>query len=122
MEEKRTPQEWLESEFKGVTILDPDGWDRSDYKESWSEPITKDEMGRRTMMSTVQIEKDSPFTKGFVEQKTYYKLTLYGQSVIVGLDEIEDMIDSGDEFTIKTIKMTEQQKESLLNPDSMPLP
>lgn len=61
MTDLRTPDEWLASpEFSGVTILDPDGWDRKNFEESWSEPINRDEMERRMCVSTVQISPDSP--------------------------------------------------------------
>jgi hypothetical protein len=56
-----TPDYWLSRpEFYGVEILDPDGWDRANFETSWSEPITREEMERRLMSSTVQISPDSP--------------------------------------------------------------
>lgn len=51
---KQKPEYWLKTEdFKGYTILDPDGWDRGNYEESWSKPITKTEMWDRLHKSTV---------------------------------------------------------------------
>lgn len=56
-----TPDEWLKRpEFCGVEILDPDGWDRSDFAASWSEEISQAEMERRMLSSTVRIAPDSP--------------------------------------------------------------
>ena len=39
----------------GRDILDPDGWDRSNFDQSWAELITKDEFRRRYTISTVRI-------------------------------------------------------------------
>ena len=55
-EDLRTPDEWLEDDdFKGVIVMDPDGWDRQNYEESWAEKITRDEFGNRMGRSTCQI-------------------------------------------------------------------
>lgn len=55
------PEQWLECpEFAGVTILDPDGWDRKNFEESWNKAITLDEMQDRTVRCTVQIMPNSP--------------------------------------------------------------
>ena len=43
--------EW--SLFLGVSVLDPDGWDRTNFQKSWNEPITLDEFKRRVAESTV---------------------------------------------------------------------
>lgn len=51
---KRKPEDWLKTlEFQGYTILDPDGWDRKNWKQSWNEKITKQEMVNRLMKSTL---------------------------------------------------------------------
>ena len=48
------PEDWLKlKEFQGYTVLDPDGWDRKNWKESWNEKITKQEMVNRLMKSTL---------------------------------------------------------------------
>ena len=52
-DEKRTPEEW--SDLVGVLILDPDGWDRMNFEESWSTPITRDDFNRRAAESTLMI-------------------------------------------------------------------
>lgn len=39
----------------GVIIMDPDGWDRQNFDESWAEEITLDEFKRRVWMSTVNF-------------------------------------------------------------------
>lgn len=36
----------------GIQVLDPDGWNRMDYENSWYEEITRDEFIRRATMST----------------------------------------------------------------------
>jgi len=55
---KLTPDEWLEycKDFRRYTIIDPDGWDKENYDESWAEEITKDEMTRRVSRSTVIVK------------------------------------------------------------------
>jgi len=51
--EKRTPEEWLQAEkYKGLVIMDPDGW-RGKDAPAWDEPITEDEFNHRLCMSTV---------------------------------------------------------------------
>lgn len=51
MEDLRTSSEW-EIEF-GILVLDPDGWDRKNLTDSWSQMITRDEFQRRIMSSTI---------------------------------------------------------------------
>ena len=58
---KKTPEEWLKDpRLAGVTVLDPDGWDRANFEESWAEEITLMEMQTRVAQSTVQILPSSP--------------------------------------------------------------
>ena len=38
-----------------VTIIDADGWDRSNWNESWNEPISFDEFIRRLSLSTTML-------------------------------------------------------------------
>jgi hypothetical protein len=53
--ETKSSEDWLlEPEFRGIEILDPDGWDRKDFESSWEELITKKEMHRRLKNSTTQ--------------------------------------------------------------------
>lgn len=49
---RKASSEWLkESDF---IVIDPDGWDRSNYEYSFNiEKITKKEFDKRLMMSTV---------------------------------------------------------------------
>jgi hypothetical protein len=49
----KNSSEWSK-EF-GVTVLDPDGWDRSNFKVSWAEEITKEEFERRLTKSTTLL-------------------------------------------------------------------
>lgn len=56
MEEiKKTSGEW-EKELQGVVIIDPDGWDRSNFYHSWNELITKEEFDKRLMSSTCKYK------------------------------------------------------------------
>lgn len=57
----KTSKQWLEEipEEKRPKILDPDGWDRSNYDYSFNEElITEDEFNIRVLMSTVKIKRD----------------------------------------------------------------
>ena len=47
----RPSAEW--SQITGITVYDPDGWDRSDFAASWAEPITRAEFIRRCWTSTI---------------------------------------------------------------------
>lgn len=50
---KRKPDEWLAlPKYAGLKVLDPDGWDRKNYEQSWAEPITEGEFNRRICEST----------------------------------------------------------------------
>ena len=52
---RRKSSEW--TELLGLTVLDPDGWDRRNFAESWAEPITIDEFKRRAGRSTVDMRR-----------------------------------------------------------------
>ena len=52
---KKTSKEWYEEIYpnREVIIMDPDGWDRSNWEFSWSEElIDKNEFAIRVMRST----------------------------------------------------------------------
>jgi hypothetical protein len=49
----RTPERWLDTDYKGYQILDPDGW-RGKRKLDWRTPITKQDFYDRMMNSTIQ--------------------------------------------------------------------
>ena len=63
----KTSQEWCafhEEEDGKLIIMDPDGWDRTNYEFSFNEEmITKEEFTRRLHMSTTIIYKDDGETK-----------------------------------------------------------
>lgn len=40
-----------------LDVLDPDGWDRSDFARSWAEQITIDEFKKRAGMSTIDLRR-----------------------------------------------------------------
>ncbi len=47
--------EYWSKEFPNIKILDPDGWDRTNFHYSWyEEGITQGEFKRRMSMSTCQ--------------------------------------------------------------------
>ncbi len=51
--ELKTSDEWVKE--TGVVIMDPDGWDRSNFDKSWAEPISKVEFDDRVQRSTIQL-------------------------------------------------------------------
>ena len=51
---KRNAEGWLsQPQFQNFTVLDPDGWDRKNFEESWAEEITEAEFNKRLVASTV---------------------------------------------------------------------
>ncbi|BCW61897.1 hypothetical protein [Arthrobacter sp. StoSoilB22] len=50
-EEKRLPAEW--EVVDDIAIMDPDGWDRKNFQESWNTPITYDDWRSRMIRCTV---------------------------------------------------------------------
>ena len=57
MTELKTSEEWKKELYPNTIILDPDGWDRKNFYQSWDEPITKEEFERRLRESTIQEVK-----------------------------------------------------------------
>jgi hypothetical protein len=55
---KRSSAAW--AVLTGVIVVDPDGWDRRNYEQSWNEPITLEEFRKRTFMSTVFLSSIPP--------------------------------------------------------------
>lgn len=53
---KRTPDEW--QKILNIVVLDPDGWDRSNFSVDWVKPLTKQEFKDKASHST---------TMGFVQ-------------------------------------------------------
>lgn len=53
-EELKTSEEWSKNE-EGLTVLDPDGWDRDNFQYSWhEEKITYSEFNKRLLHSTIE--------------------------------------------------------------------
>lgn len=51
----KTPDEWLKTEpYVGISILDPDGWDRTNFEASWAKPISSSEFDNRLSVSTAR--------------------------------------------------------------------
>ena len=58
VEQYKTSEEWEKLDESGVVVLDPDGWDRSNYQFSYyEEKITHEEYERRKMFSTCYFPK-----------------------------------------------------------------
>lgn len=56
--ELRTPAEW-EAEL-GITVVDPDGWDRTNFAEDWARPISREVFWQKVGSSTVNWERMKP--------------------------------------------------------------
>lgn len=57
-EDRKTPDEWLKTPaYQGLIILDPDGWDRSNFAASWAEPLTQEQFQARVYESTCMFPK-----------------------------------------------------------------
>jgi len=55
----RTSDDWLKLLYPTTLILDPDGWDRSDYQYSfYQEKISRQEFENRLNVSTIQFGRD----------------------------------------------------------------
>jgi hypothetical protein len=52
---KLSSDEWVN--LLDLVIADPDGWDRTNFRESWAEPITIDEFKSRASRSTVDMRR-----------------------------------------------------------------
>lgn len=48
---RHTSDDWCD--ILGVTVMDPDGWDRSDFARSWKEEITREEFQERLAGSSI---------------------------------------------------------------------
>lgn len=51
--------DWLKYDpnYEGYAIVDPDGWDRANFDQSWAELITREEFTRRVMLSSTIIKR-----------------------------------------------------------------
>lgn len=71
MTELNNADGWLaKPEYEGLTIMDPDGWDRKNYDESWAEEITQEEFEKRVAISTILFHWDSPFGKNLMTARS----------------------------------------------------
>ncbi len=55
---KKSSEEWHEEICAGVVIMDHDGWNRNDFKNSWNEKITREEFVHRLALSTCSYPPD----------------------------------------------------------------
>lgn len=60
---KRTPAVW--QDLLGLRVLDPDGWDRSDFDADWARPLTRPEFEAKAMQSTTALDTSSYWHPGF---------------------------------------------------------
>lgn len=61
---KKTSNEWsLSDKYKDIMILDPDGWDRTNYNFSfYEELVTEEEFNNRLLRSTISIAFTQEYT------------------------------------------------------------
>ena len=50
---RMTSTTWCEK--LGVVVLDPDGWDRANFEQSWAEMISEEEFRARLQRSTTMV-------------------------------------------------------------------
>jgi len=63
MADLKSSEDWhKEPKYNKIVIMDPDGWNRKDYKNSWAEEISRDEFEQRVGLSTCS------YPAGFFEQ------------------------------------------------------
>ena len=55
MNDLKLPSEW--EAIDGIAVMDPDGWDRQNFAESWATPISRDEWTERMSRSTCDFSK-----------------------------------------------------------------
>ena len=84
-EELKSSKEWQEL-FPSTLVMDPDGWNRLNFEESWNEPITLYEYERRVSLSTVQIIGPSDTKKRVTKDESFLQecidwLTPFGYSL-----------------------------------------
>ena len=55
---ERKPEDWLiDPAYSDIMIIDPDGWDRQNFEESWARPINQKEFERRLGMCTIDMAR-----------------------------------------------------------------
>lgn len=81
LEPKLTSHDWNWLVFGGdVVVLDPDGWDRKNYKYSWyEERITIKEFRGRVMLSTVQMKLDDTRLDDMVKKYAFKSTNRSGE-------------------------------------------
>lgn len=61
----KPPEEWLRHpDYEGITIYDPDGWDRTNFTESWARPIDRAEFERRLTECTLLLAPEATWIAG----------------------------------------------------------
>jgi len=89
--DKKTSEEWYKLLPK-PTIMDPDGWDRSNYQFSWyEEKITFPEFEMRRMASTclLDIPKDKPMSKRLYTKEEVAAILRYRHNATTVMDEYQ---------------------------------
>lgn len=54
----KSSKQWMQEYSDCYEVLDPDGWNRMDFENSWNEPITFEEFCKRLSRSTL-IRKEN---------------------------------------------------------------
>jgi len=55
MSDLKLPSEW--EKIDRIKVMDPDGWDRKDFHNSWNTPIDRDEWLNRAARSTCDFSQ-----------------------------------------------------------------
>jgi hypothetical protein len=64
----KKPIDWLkEPQYAGVVILDPDGWDRSNFEQSWNTAITEEVFQTRLAECTLSFRYNT-FPKSYMAE------------------------------------------------------
>ena len=83
----RTADEWLNLfNIPLDSIIDPYGWDRENYEESWNEKISLLEMNRRVSASTVYLDR-------FKDTLLSYKNHIELEEQQADLKEMDEMVE-----------------------------
>lgn len=73
---RRRSARWLkDKEFKGIIILEYEGWDYFNFNKSWKEKITREEFWNRILNSSCQMSNKFRlgFNKGPIVKTKYDK-------------------------------------------------
>lgn len=52
----KSSEDWYREISDFCEVIDPDGWDRKNFEDSWDEIISKQEFNKRLMRSTIKLK------------------------------------------------------------------